>query len=197
MAESSPPPPHLTVPNIITLFRILLTPLFLIFLIQKNYPRALLVFFLAGLSDMADGLIARAWQQKTPLGAFLDPMADKLLMVTSFVALGIYRLIPPWLAVVVISRDVILVVGALILKMAEARLVIRPSLAGKWTTTLQIGTVFFVLVAKVWALPGLLLTSFFWATALLTAASGIHYMSQGMQLMNETVQKQGQGNNRG
>jgi cardiolipin synthase len=196
MAER-PGSSHLTIPNLITLFRILLTPLFLIFLLQKNYPRALIVFMVAGLSDMADGLVARAWKQKSPLGAFLDPMADKLLMATSFVALGIFRLIPPWLAVVVISRDVILTVGTIILKLADAPLVIRPSLAGKLTTTLQIATVFFVLLGKIWPLPALFLTGLFWATAILTAMTGVHYMSQGLQMMNAAPGNKRQGNDHG
>ena len=126
---------RLTIPNLITLTRILLTPLFIIFLIEGRYRQALLVFILAGLSDLADGLIARWWQQKSRLGSYLDPLADKLLMSTSFVTLSISRLIPSWLTVMVISRDVILGLGALILRLTDYPLVIKPSLAGKWTTT--------------------------------------------------------------
>jgi len=80
----------LTLPNLITLVRILLTPLFIIFLIQGSYRKALVIFLLAGLSDLADGLIARHWQQKTPLGTILDPLADKLLLSSSFVTLSIF-----------------------------------------------------------------------------------------------------------
>ena len=76
---------HLTIPNLITLARILLTPLFIIFLIQERYHWALWIFVLAGVSDLVDGLIARRWRQKSPLGAFLDPLADKLLMGSSFI----------------------------------------------------------------------------------------------------------------
>jgi cardiolipin synthase (CMP-forming) len=110
---------RLTIPNLITLARILLTPLFIIFLIQGRYKQALWVFLLAGLSDMADGLIARAWQQKSPLGALLDPLADKLLMGSSFITLSIYRLIPPWLTVIVLSRDVVLVLGVVLFKLVN------------------------------------------------------------------------------
>ena len=87
MASSPVSQARLTIPNLITLFRIILTPLFIIFLIQGNYRKALVVFVLAGVSDMADGLIARTWQQKSRLGSYLDPLADKLLMAASFVNL--------------------------------------------------------------------------------------------------------------
>ena len=120
-----------TIPNLITLTRILLTPLFIIFLIQGRYRKALLIFILAGISDLADGLIARWWQQKSRLGSYLDPLADKLLMSASFVTLSISHLIPSWLTVMVISRDVILGLGALILRLTDYPLTVRPSLMGQ------------------------------------------------------------------
>jgi cardiolipin synthase len=183
----------LTIPNIITLIRILLTPLFVIFLIQGDYPRALAVFVLAGLSDLADGLIARVWHQKSRLGSYLDPLADKLLMAASFLTLSIYREIPPWLTVVVISRDLALALGVLIVRLADIPLVIKPSLAGKWTTTLQVVTVFLVLVGKLWPFPRLVLWVFFWATGILTTISGIHYLYGGLKMLNLY---QGNGPNR-
>jgi cardiolipin synthase len=134
------------------------------------------VFVLAGLSDLADGLIARLYHQKSPLGAYLDPMADKLLMAAAFVALGIARIIPSWLTVVVLSRDVILVLGVLILRLADYPLVIRPSLWGKCTTTTQILTVLLVLVGKLWPLPVGLLPGCFYLTGALTVISGVHYI---------------------
>ncbi len=178
---------RLTIPNLITLTRILLTPLFIIFLIQGRYRRALIVFILAGLSDLADGLIARWWQQKSRLGSYLDPLADKLLMSTSFVTLSISRLIPSWLTVMVISRDVILGLGALILRLTDYPLVIKPSLAGKWTTTAQLLTVGLVLLAKakLWHLPSGMLTAFFYLTGGLTALSGIHYIYGALKLVSQ------------
>jgi cardiolipin synthase len=174
----------LTIPNVITLIRILLTPLFVIFLIQGYYHRALAVFVLAGLSDLADGLIARVWHQKSRLGSYLDPLADKLLMAASFVTLSVYREIPAWLTVVVISRDLALALGVLIYRLADIPLVIKPSLAGKWTTTLQVSTVFLVLVGKLWPISRLVLWVFFWATGILTTISGIHYLYGGLKMMN-------------
>ena len=176
-----------TIPNLITLFRILLTPLFIIFLIQGRYRQALAVFVLAGVSDLADGFIARWWQQKSRLGSYLDPAADKLLMSASFVTLAISRLIPSWLTVVVISRDVILGLGALILRLTDYPLVVRPSLAGKWTTTLQLITVGLVLLVKgkLVDLPPVVLSIFFYLTGGLTAISGTHYLYRGLKLVSQ------------
>ena len=187
----------LTIPNVITLIRILLTPIFIIFLIQGQYRRALLVFLLAGISDLADGLIARGWQQKSRLGSYLDPLADKILMAASFVTLSIYRQIPPWLTVVVLSRDVVLGLGVLIFRLADIPLIVRPSLAGKWTTTLQVTTVGLVLLNKIWPLSALVLLAFFWFTGILTAISGIQYLYGGIQMMNQAHGNGPQGDHHG
>jgi len=177
---------NFTIPNVITLARILLTPLFIIFLIQGRYHKALAVFLLAGVSDLADGLIARTMHQRSRLGAYLDPMADKILMSASFVTLSIYHQIPSWLTVIVISRDVALALGVMIFKLADYQLVIRPTLAGKWTTTLQVATVLLVLIAKIWPLPSVVLLAFFWLTGGLTAISGIHYIYRGLKQVGQS-----------
>ena len=184
MASSPVSQARLTIPNLITLFRIILTPLFIIFLIQGNYRKAFVVFVLAGVSDMADGLIARTWQQKSRLGSYLDPLADKLLMAASFVTLSIYHQIPSWLTVVVLSRDVVLATGVLIFRLADIPLVVRPSLAGKWTTTFQLTTVGFVLLSKIWTLHPLVLPVFFWVTGGLTTISGLQYFYRGIKQTN-------------
>jgi len=176
---------NLTIPNLITLFRIILTPLFIIFLIQGNYGKALVVFILAGVSDLADGLIARTWQQKSRLGSYLDPLADKILMAASFVTLSIYHLIPSWLTVIVLSRDVALALGVLIFRLADIPLTVRPSLVGKWTTTFQLITVGFVLLSKIVTIPPLLLLGLFWVTGALTAISGMQYFYSGIMQMNK------------
>jgi len=184
MASSPVSQARLTIPNLITLFRIILTPLFIIFLIQGNYRKALVVFILAGVSDLADGLIARTWHQKSRLGSYLDPLADKLLMAASFVTLSIYHQIPSWLTVLVLSRDVILAVGVVIFRLADIPLVVRPSLAGKWTTTFQLVTIGFVLLNKIWAFPPLVLPVFFWVTGALTTISGLQYFYRGIKQTN-------------
>lgn len=175
---------NLTIPNLITLTRILLTPLFIIFLIQGNYHRALILFLLAGVSDLADGLIARTWEQRSRLGSYLDPLADKLLMATSFVTLSIYRQIPSWLTVVVLSRDVIIASGVLLCRLADYSLVIKPTLLGKWTTTFQIATVLLVLIHKIWPTHAAFVWAFFWITGGLTAISGFHYVYRGLKSVN-------------
>jgi cardiolipin synthase len=175
-----------TIPNIITIIRILLTPLFIILLIQGRYGKALLVFLLAGLSDLVDGLIARTWQQKTPLGTFLDPLADKLLLSSSFVALSLFHLIPPWLTVVVISRDMTLVTGILLLKLTDIPVVINPSRAGKWTAALQVLTVLLVLVGTLWPLNPNLLMAWFWLVGAVTALSGIQYVYRELKRVGRT-----------
>jgi cardiolipin synthase (CMP-forming) len=175
---------RLTIPNVITLIRILLTPLFIIFLIQGNYRRALILFILAGVSDLADGLIARTWHQKSRLGSYLDPLADKLLMAASFVTLSIYKQIPSWLTVVVLSRDVALALGVVIFRLADIPLVVKPTLAGKWTTTFQLTTIGFVLLSKLVPISPLILSAFFWVTCVLTTISGVQYLYGGLKMMN-------------
>jgi len=98
---------NLTIPNFITLLRILLTPLFIIFLIQGAYHKALFVFLLAGLSDLADGLIARTWHQKSRLGSYLDPLADKVLVCTALIMLIPLGRLPAWVALLILCREMI------------------------------------------------------------------------------------------
>jgi len=181
MATSSGSNAHLTIPNFITLTRILLTPLFIIFLINERYQQALWVFLLAGLSDVADGIIARRGHQKSPRGRCLDPLADKLLMGSSFVTLSIYNLVPSWLTVVVISRDVVMVLGITVFKLANFPLVVKPSIAGKMSTTFQVSAVLLVLVVKTWNLSPGILMPWFWLTGGVTTISGIHYVLQALR----------------
>jgi cardiolipin synthase len=106
-------------------------------------------------------------------------------MSSSFVTLSIARLIPPWLTVVVLSRDVVIALGVAIFRLADLPLVISPTLLGKWTTTLQIFTILLVLVGKIWALPPLLLSGTFWLTGGITAVCGVHYVFIGLKLMGQ------------
>jgi cardiolipin synthase (CMP-forming) len=191
MASTVDSKARLTIPNLITLARILLTPLFIIFLIQKRYQPALGIFVLAGLSDLADGLIARRWGQKSPLGTFLDPLADKLLMGSSFITLSIAYLIPPWLTVIVLSRDLILVFGVTLFKLVHLPVVVQPSLAGKLCTATQVSTVLLVLVAQSWPLSPACLNALFWLTGGITALSGIHYVLQALWGVTHSHNREG------
>jgi len=175
----------MTIPNLITSLRIILTPIFIIYLINERFLSALVVFVLAGLSDSVDGLIARLFNQKSRLGTFLDPLADKILLVAAFITLAIMDRIPPWLSVIVISRDVLILLGALILFLNNSDLTIRPSLLSKLTTCLQLTTVFVVLTKGHIALFTRYGDYIFWVTGLLTISSGLHYMRYWFGMMGE------------
>jgi cardiolipin synthase len=137
----------INIPNILTITRILLVPLFVILLTKKAVPLALVVFAVMALSDFLDGFLARHFNQQSRLGAYLDPVADKLLMTASFVCMAILKLIPSWLTVIVISRDVIICVGMFVIVLTNSRYEMGPSRASKWTTALQLTTVFLALLA--------------------------------------------------
>lgn len=174
----------INVPNLLTLLRILITPLFVIFMIKGHYRLALLVFFLAGISDGLDGFFARCFNQKTTLGAHLDPIADKLLLISTFVTLAVRQIIPSWLAVVVISRDILIFTGIAILRFFNVAFTIRPSTISKCTTVAQLATAFLVLLAFEATIVQPVLTPLFWLTTALTTASGLHYVYLGITILN-------------
>ena len=176
----------LNLPNVLTLIRMLITPLFIICLIKGAYQMALLIFTLAGVTDALDGLLARILNQKTALGAFLDPIADKLILVSAFVTLAVQRMIPAWLAVVVISRDVLIIIGIVILEVLRVNYKIQPSMVSKCTTVAQLATIFLLLLSiQTTALEHALLPVY-WLTTALSIASGLHYVYLGIQIMSET-----------
>jgi len=175
----------LTIPNLITCIRIILVPVFVIAIIQGRLTWALAVFAAAGLSDGADGLIARVWNQRSKLGAYLDPLADKMLLAAAFVTMAFREFIPPWLAVVVISRDVLILLGVLILFLSGASFKINPSLISKGTTCFQIAAVLAVLSKGHLGLPTQFIEGVFWAAGGLTIVSGLHYMWQWFGLIGE------------
>jgi len=171
------------VPNVLTLLRIVAIPIFLILLVDFRYREALGVFVAAGVTDALDGAIARLTHTKTTLGAYLDPAADKLLLMSAFVALAFMRQVPGWLLVVVLSRDIIQVVGYFLLfTMTQHAMEVRPSVAGKLSTFLQLSAVALVLVSLVYphAVPPVAETTLFLLTGLVTASAGIQYMIRGL-----------------
>lgn len=181
----------INIPNILSVIRILLTPLFVIFLFRDFYDLALLIFAIAAISDILDGLFARYLNQRTALGSYLDPVADKLLLTSAFIILAVVEMVPGWLAVIVISRDILIILGVVIFSIENVSLVIKPSIASKCTTVAQGSTILFVLLNP--DIPGayIMRWSFYWLTAGLTITSGLHYLYIGMNI----VQK-GSGNNR-
>src|SRR5881409_3737331 len=139
--------------NWLTLIRILLIPVFVSLLVYRRPGLAFVVFGLAALTDLLDGWVARRWNDQSTLVSFLDPMADKLLLTASFVTLTYLKALPFWIAAVVISRDVILVVGTLLVYMLGARVHPRPTWAGKAATFFQVLTVLTGLLGRFLHVP--------------------------------------------
>ncbi len=183
----------LNLPNILTLARILITPIFIICLIKGAYQMALLVFTLAGVTDGLDGLLARLLNQKTSLGAFLDPIADKLLLVSAFVTLAVQGAIPAWLTVVVISRDVLIIIGIAILEVNKVAYQIKPSMVSKCTTVAQLVTIFLLLLSIQTSGVEHALLPVYWLTTALSVASGLHYVYLCVQIMPDTENGTGSG----
>jgi cardiolipin synthase len=172
------------VPNILTLLRILAVPLFLSLLVEGEHDAALTIFLLAGITDAVDGMIARMWNLRTELGAHMDPLADKLLVVSSFIALGIMGAVPRPLMIVVIMRDVIILGGFLLTAAVVGKsMEMQPSLAGKLTTFTQLLSVTLVLIdlAQWWDVPTLFLNGVFVATGCASFWSGSGYVVRGMK----------------
>jgi len=172
--------PILTVANQLTLLRLGLAPLLVVLVLQGRMGWALGVFVVAGATDALDGLIARLGSQQTTLGAMLDPVADKVLMTSSFIALtwggGLAVAIPVWLTVVILSRDAIIIVSVAIVNLTLGRRIFYPSLLGKLCTVSQLLTVGLVLLANVLGGGGTMLRYLFIATLVLTVASALHYV---------------------
>jgi len=168
-----------------TLIRILLIPLFVIFIINKLFGWALITFAVAGITDGIDGLIARITHQRTELGAYLDPIADKLLLIAAFVTLAIIEILPSWLAVIVVTRDVIILLGFLVFILLDYRPKIKPSLVSKVTTFFQISTILLVLMAGYAPVFKQLSSIAIYGTTLFTIVSGSHYIYVGTRILNE------------
>jgi len=175
----------MNLPNFLTIVRILLVPVFVILLLYGNRWGALFTFVAAGVTDALDGLLARLWNQRTRLGAYLDPIADKILLATAFVALAAIREMPIWLVVIVIARDVIILLGFLILVLASYRVEASPTVTSKATTVTQVLSVSLVLFNRLLPLPYWLLQFFFWSVAALTSLSGLQYIYLGTKILEE------------
>jgi cardiolipin synthase len=174
--------------NWLTILRILLIPVFVTLLVYRRPGVALAVFALAALTDLLDGYVARRRRSQSRLGAFLDPMADKLLLTASFVTLTYLGMLGKkgfFIAAVVLSRDAILVIGALMIHMVGGRIHPRPTWVGKLATFFQILTVLTGLLGRYVRLPGAL-DVFLWLAAVFTVVSGLQYLVQGMRYLNAT-----------
>jgi len=182
----------LNLANFITLFRIVIIPVFVIFLLNHKPYLPFLLFSLAILTDGLDGMVARIQKSKTNLGSILDPAADKLLLASAYITLAILKLVPLWVVAVVFSRDLVLLIGWLIIYISTGVSTVIPSILGKATTVLQMTVVFLVLLCSTGYLAEekwLAVKPFiFSAMLLLTVISGMEYSLRGIRLMGkETV----------
>jgi cardiolipin synthase len=184
----------LSAPNAITLARLALTPLIAAAIWDERWRDALILFVIAGASDGVDGFLARRFNMRTELGAFLDPLADKALLMTIYLALAVMERIPGWLAATVVGRDVVImaVIGAL--WAAGRRFAFRPLLISKANTALQIGYAVAVLAALAFAWPrGVAFEAAAVATGVFTLLSFAAYLVQWSRYRRETLAKRGEG----
>lgn len=166
-----------TVPNQITFLRLGILPFFLILILYEEYRWALLVLVIAACSDAVDGLLARTLHQKSALGAYLDPIADKLLLSSSFVVLAMEKKLPWWLTIMVLSRDMLMLVVAAVILLIQGYRPFPPSLLGKATTFFEIGLVFFAVVGAGYPTEqvSLVVRYLEFLVAALVTVSGFHY----------------------
>ena len=185
-----------TVPNLLTVFRMVLIPVFVSLLFYQRFILALGIFVLAGITDGLDGLLARRFDQKSQLGTILDPIADKLMLVTSFVVLSMRTVFPQplpphlpvpfWVTVAVISRDVFILVGAAAINIVTGFRGFRPSLLGKINTTVQIFAITAIIFAA--SVPygtGYYLPTIYTTVFVFSVLSGAHYVFFVSKLVNE------------
>ncbi|MDO8525599.1 MAG: CDP-alcohol phosphatidyltransferase family protein [Candidatus Omnitrophota bacterium] len=171
--------------NRITITRIILTPLFIAAVVYGRMNIALILFAAAVISDGLDGFVARSMDQKTFIGTILDPVADKILLISAFICLTLIKSIPeglrlpPYVPIVVISRDAIIVLGSILIHVVKGGVKIAPSFWGKFTTFFQMMTVVSILVQFKYSF-------YIWnAATILTIISGIDYMLKGSQTLND------------
>ena len=172
-------------PNFITLARMLMTPLAVMMIISQRFLPAFLIFILAGVSDGVDGFIAKRFDLRTELGAYLDPLADKALLISIYVSLAIYAGLPAWIAITVVSRDVMIVVAVLVSWLLDKPVEIRPVWVSKLNTVAQITLAGFALGVRAYGLEApLLQTALQWGVAATTLASGGVYIAQWLDHMS-------------
>ncbi len=167
----------LSIPNLITVSRIILVPVIITLIARERYESALWLFLAAGVSDALDGYIARRFNMRTPLGATLDPLADKILIIASVIALGRLGLLPLWLMVVVVCRDLVIAAGAVAWHFVIGPLEMSPLISSKVNTCMQVAMIFLLLVKASGVEKISVLLPFLFAMVLLsTLLSGFQYV---------------------
>jgi cardiolipin synthase (CMP-forming) len=187
--------PYLTLANQLTILRIMLIPVFVLFVVYGYLGSALLTFAVAGVTDALDGYLARHAGQRTSLGAWLDPMADKLLLVTTFVVLTLPGIpltnhLPLWLTVLLISRDIVIVGVVAIVNLAVGPRTFRPSVWGKMATATFIMTSVVVMFFNWRRQVSVVVDTFVWASLALTITSSADYFFKLRRLINEPGHEQ-------
>ncbi len=175
----------LTLANRLTILRILVTPVIVVLLLYRQMGAALALFLLAGVTDGLDGLVARSWKQKTALGMVLDPLADKLLLTSTVITLTILKELPRWFAIILVSRDLFLIGGSMLLYMFLGKLGTPPSWLGKLTTGFQLATVLLALVDNFLPVIKPALLPVVVVTLGTTVVSGLDYVYRGARLLND------------
>jgi cardiolipin synthase len=165
----------MNLPNLLSLFRLFITVFFILLVVYGHFGLALFLFVLQALSDLLDGFFARRMGEKTNLGAYLDPLADKVMLASSYIVLCVEKIVPLWLVATVLLRDVVISIGFLILLKRGLTMDPVPSLISKATTVFQMLTIVYVLAFGARGFYWF----FFYTTALLTIVSGIQYIFSG------------------
>jgi cardiolipin synthase (CMP-forming) len=174
----------INIPNSLTVLRILLVPVFVGLLLYEYYNFALLTLLVAALTDGLDGAIARITDQRTRLGEYLDPLADKLLLTSAIITLSVLHFIPIWAVIIVVSRDAILLTGTLIANLTETAINISPTGLGKGATLSQICYVVAVMLQVTGRVPDSWVSPLLLVMVVLTVGSGVHYLMRGIQYVN-------------
>ena len=179
----------LTVPNFITLLRMGMVPFFVLAVSNKNYQFALWIFILAGFSDALDGYLARRMDMQSLIGAYLDPIADKMLITVALIVLTIPQgqevVIPLWLTILALFRDFVIMLVAGVLYLVEGLREFPPSVLGRATTFAQVVTVSIVLLANVTEIPTLIPTACFYISFILVILSAFNYSYRVSRFVDE------------
>jgi cardiolipin synthase (CMP-forming) len=170
---------NMNVPNSLTILRILLIPVYVGLLNYEQFDYALATLFIAGLTDALDGTIARVANQRTRLGEVLDPLADKLLLTTGFITLSVMHLVPLWITILVVSRDLMLMLGAAVAHFTNTQVDISPTALGKGTTLIQLTTLVAVVFFASRRMDLAVLDPLLYVMGVVTLLSGLHYLSRG------------------
>ena len=171
----------MNIPNSLTILRILLIPCYIGLLVYGRFDQALIVLLVAGLTDALDGAIARMKNQYTRLGAVLDPLADKMLLISGFITLSMIHLVPSWVTILVVSRDVILMLGTAVAHFTDSRVDITPTFLGKGTTFLQLSYVVMVIFLTSRRIDLAVMLPLLFGMVAFTLLSGLHYLYRGFR----------------